>query len=100
MQPAGVTCYHLTIDAQGVIQQVEQVFTEARRAQIRPGMSQRQVRRLIGKPARQFAYPNKGEEVWDWLVDDRMPSESKFFNVFFDASGAVTRTGYESEQRG
>jgi len=100
MQPAGVTCYHLTIDAQGVIQQVEQVFTEARRAQIRPGMSQQQVRRLIGKPARQFAYPNKGEEVWDWLVDDRMPSESKFFNVFFDASGAVTRTGYESEQRG
>jgi len=100
MQPAGVTCYHLTIDSGGVIQKVEQVFTEARRASIQPGMTQQQVRHLIGKPARQFAFPNKGEVVWDWLVDDRMPAESKFFNVFFDQAGVVTRTGYQVEQRG
>ena len=100
MQPAGVTCYHLTIDSGGVIQKVEQVFTEARRASIQPGMTEQQVRHLIGKPARQFAFPNKGEVVWDWLVDDRMPAESKFFNVFFDQAGVVTRTGYQVEQRG
>lgn len=100
MQPSGVTCYHLTIDSSGVVQAVEQVFTEARRASIQPGMSREQVRRLIGKPAREQAFPNKGQVVWDWLLDDRMPGQTTYFNVFFDPSGKVIKTGEELEQRG
>ncbi len=100
MQPSGITCYHLTIDANGIVQQVEQVLTDARMASITPGMTQTQVRRLIGKPARKTHFPNKRETVWDWLLDDRMPSQSIYFNVFFDDNGQVTRTGRETVQLG
>ncbi|QID19298.1 outer membrane protein assembly factor BamE [Nitrogeniibacter mangrovi] len=100
MQPSGITCYHVTLDRAGVVKRVEQVLTEARMAQISAGMTEDQVRRLIGKPAKRTSFPNKGETVWDWLIDDRMPSESIYFNVHFDGNGRVTQTGRETVQRG
>lgn len=100
MQPEGTTCYQLTIDAMGVVQRVEQVLTEANMARIVPGMSAEQVRRLIGKPARKQYFSLKKETAWDWFIGRNAALERRYFNVFFDPTGAVVRTGEQVELGG
>jgi outer membrane protein assembly factor BamE (lipoprotein component of BamABCDE complex) len=100
MQPAGTKCYQLTIDAGGVVRQVTQVLTEANRQRIVPGMSETQVRRLIGRPARTHYYELKRETAWDWLIDNSAQMERTYFNVYFDPAGTVVRTGQQVEMLG
>jgi len=100
MQPAGTTCYQLTIDAAGIVQRVDQVLTPANMARVVPGMNETQVRRLIGKPARTHFFQLKQETAWDWLIDNSAQMERRYFNVYFDTAGVVVRTGEQTETLG
>ena len=100
MQPAGTTCYLITLDANNVVQAVDQVLTEAQFARITPGLDQTQVRRLIGKPAKTTFHALKQETVHDWLIDNSDRLALVYFNVYFDQQGRVVRTGRYTERLG
>ena len=99
-QPMGTTCYLITVDGNNVVQKVEQVLTEAQFARIQPGLTQDQVRRLLGKPAKTQYFQLKNETVWDWLIENRNAAEPVYFNVYCDPQGRVLRTGRDIEYKG
>ncbi|MCB1959180.1 MAG: hypothetical protein KDE68_01435 [Rhodocyclaceae bacterium] len=99
-QPAGITCYLITIDANQIVRAVEQVLTEAQFARITPGLDESQVRRLIGKPAKTQHYALKQETAWDWLIDNSDTLAPVYFNVYFNPQGQVVRTGRFTERLG
>lgn len=96
MQPAGTRCYHLHIDQDGVVRAVDQVLTAQNMARIVAGMDETQVRRLIGKPAKTHVFALKQETVWDWHLGEDATRGKRYFNVYFDTAGRVTRTGHET----
>jgi hypothetical protein len=89
--PAGNRNYMITIGPDGRMTALRQVLTPATFAQVRPGLSQEQVRRMLGKPARQQQLPLKREQAWDWRWLEP-PNTSMVFTVWFDADLHVART--------
>lgn len=87
-QPEGRRNYMITIGRDGKMSALRQVLTAENFARVRPGMDKAQVRRTLGKPAREQAYPLRNEEVWDWRFVDG--AQNRSFSVTFDASGRVS----------
>lgn len=90
-QPMGSRNYMITIGPDGVMTALRQVLTPHVFAQVQPGMTQEQVRRLLGKPAKRMTYTLKQETDWDWNWIDP-PSQEMQFTVIFGANGTVHRT--------
>ena len=91
-QPAGQVNYMITIGADGKLQKLRQVLAPAYFDQVQPGMNHQQVRRLLGKPAKQVTYDLKQQTEWDWNWSDS-PGRDMEFTVVFDSSGQVLRAG-------
>ncbi|MCM8613900.1 outer membrane protein assembly factor BamE [Accumulibacter sp.] len=89
--PQGIVNYLVLIGPDGVLREVQQVLTEENFARVAAGMTQDQVRRLLGRPAHETYFPLKRETIWDWKtkVDAGM---EWYFNVHFDSDGRVTGT--------
>ena len=90
-QPEGSTNYMITIDAGGTVRKLDQVLTPAHFALIEPGMTLAQVRRLLGKPAKQVWYALKQENEVDWRFQSS-PTETALFTVVTNADDRVLRT--------
>jgi len=58
---------------------------------VQPGMGVEQVRRMLGKPARQVPYALQNEVAWTWKFLEP-PSTTKAFNVIFSPDYRVLRT--------
>lgn len=96
--PMGHRTWMFAIDKDGKLKDYRQVLSEENFANIKPGMSQDTVRRLLGKPRTSVRFKLKNEEVWDWRYL-KSHSESRFFNVHFDIdSRLVTRTSSSDDQ--
>jgi len=95
--PEGATTWMVTIDADGKVAGIEQVLTAENFAHVRAGMSQDQVRRMLGKPTKVEKFALKKEEVWGykWWESSQ---EKAFFNVHFDQNGTVTTTSRSDER--
>ncbi len=92
-QPEGTHCYMITFGRNQVISQIEQVLNEANYGKVRVGMSQDDIRRLFGAPARKQRFDNLGEEIWEWRIEGMPPMEETYFMVHFDSeNGAVKKT--------
>ncbi|MFZ4538751.1 outer membrane protein assembly factor BamE domain-containing protein [Propionivibrio sp.] len=89
--PEGIVNYMIVFGPDKVLLEVRQVLSEENFARVREGMSKEQVRRLLGKPAREHYFPLKKEHVWDWKIKVE-PSMDVYFNVHFDEGGRVVRT--------
>lgn len=87
-QPMGHRNYMITIGSDGVMTALRQVLTPHVFAQIQPGMTQEQVRRMLGKPAKRMTYNLKQETDWDWNWMDP-PNREMEFTVTFGANGTV-----------
>jgi len=99
--PEGTRNYMLTIGPGGVLKAMEQVLTPENFARVQPGMTQEQIRRLLGKPASMQFFALKQEEVWEWKEQSPLPSADMRFNVYFSNTGVVTGTGrYEYPKGG
>jgi len=59
-------------------------------ARLDPGMSQTDVRRLIGEPARIESFARLHEVAWDYPFTDAW-GYSAFVSVIFDSQGRVLR---------
>lgn len=98
-QPAGHVNYMLTLGADGKLQAIRQVLTEAEFAKVQPGMHYDQVRRMLGKPAKDVWYPLKREHHVDWRYL-KTPTDSAMFTVVLDANRIVLRsaTGVDMDE--
>ena len=97
-QPMGHRNYMITIGPDGVMTALRQVLTPHVFEQIQPGMTQEQVRRILGRPAKRMTYHLKQETDWDWNWIDP-PNREMEFTVTFGANGTVKKTGSREKLR-
>ena len=91
-QPMGHRNYMITIGSDGIMTALRQVLTPHVFEQVQPGMTQEQVRRMLGKPAKRMTYNLKQETDWDWNWIDP-PNQEMEFTVTFGPDGLVRRSG-------
>ena len=97
-QPMGHKNYMITIGNDGVMSALRQVVTPHVFEQIQAGMTQEQVRRMLGKPAKRMTYVLKQETDWDWNWIDP-PNREMEFTVTFGANGTVKHTANREKMR-
>jgi outer membrane protein assembly factor BamE (lipoprotein component of BamABCDE complex) len=98
--PAGTTTYFVDIDSNGRFVAVTQVLTAENIAKIRPGMTQDEVRRILGKPTTIAVYRLKQETVWSWHWEEGGVTRDAMFNAHFGPDGIVSTTSRSDIQRG
>lgn len=89
--PAGHQNYMITIGADGKMSALRQVLNPGNFARVQPGMPMEDVRRLLGKPAKQTPYALKNETAWDWRYM-QPPNTSMLFTVWYGPDYKVLRT--------
>jgi hypothetical protein len=89
-QPEGWTNYLITIGADGKMSALRQLLNADNLARVKPGLTQNEVRTLLGRPMKMVPYALKNEEVWDWRF--RPQNESKIFSVTFGPDKRVSAT--------
>ncbi len=90
--PAGHKNYMITIGPDGKMTSLRQVLNPENFARVQPGMMMEDVRKMLGKPARQTPYALKNETAWDWRYM-QPPNTSMLFSVWFNSDWRVVRTG-------
>ncbi|MBB5445928.1 MULTISPECIES: outer membrane protein assembly factor BamE [unclassified Paraburkholderia] len=98
--PQGLNTYMVDIDRDGKLQAITQVLTADNFAKIRSGMTEDEVRRLLGKPGQVAVFPLKPETVWSWKWREGGVTEEGIFNVHFDRSQRVYTTSRSDVIRG
>lgn len=98
--PQGLNTYMVDIGADGRLQAITQVLTAANFAKIHVGMTDDEVRRLLGKPGEVAVYPLKPETVWSWKWREGGVTEEGMFNVHFGPDHKVTTTSRSDVIRG
>ena len=89
--PAGHRTFMIQIGADGKLKSVEQVLKPTMFVKVVQGMSQDQVRRLIGAPFKKEPYALSREVGWHYRYLEG--TESRIFVVQFDqSSGIVSKT--------
>ncbi|MCB2016759.1 MAG: outer membrane protein assembly factor BamE [Hydrogenophaga sp.] len=92
-QPEGYQNWQITIGPDGRMAALRQVLNERTFAQIQPGMSMEEVRRMLGKPMKITPYALKQETHYDWRWrDGPNTSDSKVFTVIFSPDMRVVST--------
>ncbi len=97
-QPAGWTNYVIRIGPDGKMSSLRQLLNDDNIARVQPGMTQQQVRDLLGRPAAQQHYALKQQDVWDWRYKPQ-GQESKLCSVTFDSAGRVVGTAVADDPR-
>lgn len=97
-QPEGTANYFITIGSDGKMSALRQVLHPQYFERVRAGMTQAQVRRLLGQPAKTQRYALKQEEDWEWRWQDG-PNAVRLFSVSFDKDGRVLHSEVGDDQR-
>jgi hypothetical protein len=90
-QPAGTANYMITIASDGRMSALRQVLNERNFAQVLPGMSMEQVRKMLGKPMKITTYDLKQETHYDWRYLNP-PNTPMIFTAVMDPDLRVVRT--------
>jgi outer membrane protein assembly factor BamE (lipoprotein component of BamABCDE complex) len=98
--PQGLNTYMVDIDRDGILQDITQVLTATNFARVQPGMSEDEVRRMLGKPGQVAVFPLKPETVWSWKWREGGVTQEGIFNVHFDAFHKVYTTSRSDVRRG
>ena len=97
-QLEGETNYLITIGADGKMASLRQLLTPANFARVQPGLSQNEVRALLGTPAKMHQFALKPEEeIWDWRFRDGQAR--KVFSVTFGSDQTVLRSAIGDDPR-
>ncbi|KAB0644205.1 outer membrane protein assembly factor BamE [Burkholderia latens] len=90
--PNGTSTYMLDFGPDGRLVAITQVLTAENIAKVVPGMTQDDVRQLLGRPATVAQYALSHETVWSWHWDEGGVSRDAMFNAHFSPEGVVIRT--------
>lgn len=90
-QPEGLRNYMITIGPDGRMSALRQVLTPDNFRRVQAGMGVEDVRRMLGKPAKQVRYQLQNTVVWTWKFLEP-PNETRAFNVVFTPDYRVIRT--------
>ena len=96
-QPEGWTNYLITVGTDGKMSALRQLLNADNFSRIKPGLSQLEVRNILGRPAKMTPYALKNEEVWDWRFKPQQ--ESKIFSVTFGPDKRVVATATMDDPR-
>ena len=95
-QPMGARNYMITIGTDGKMSALRQVLAPHNFEKIQPGMTQEQVRRMLGMPAKAMPYELKQTVEWDWNWIDP-PTRQMHFTVVFGPDHLV-KNSYSAEK--
>ncbi|WP_375542447.1 hypothetical protein [Paraburkholderia sp. CNPSo 3272] len=98
--PQGLNTWMVDIGPNGRLVAITQALTAENFAKIRVGMSEDEVRRLLGKPGQVAGYRLKKETVWSWKWLEGGVTPEAYFNVHFGPDGRVTTTSRSDVIRG
>jgi len=98
--PQGLKTWMVDIGPNGRLVAITQALTAENFAKIRIGMSEDEVRRLLGKPGQVAGYRLKKETVWSWKWLEGGVTPEAYFNVHFGPDGRVTTTSRSDVIRG
>ncbi|WP_250450416.1 outer membrane protein assembly factor BamE [Caballeronia sp. ATUFL_M2_KS44] len=98
--PAGTNTYMVDLDPDGLFVSVTQVLTAENFAKVRPGMTEDEVRRLLGKPTTVAEYRLKQEHVWSWHWLEDGVNRDAMFNAHFGPDGTVVTTSRSEAEGG
>jgi hypothetical protein len=90
--PEGVKTYRMTVNAQGILEKIDQILIDENFKRIATGMTMDDVRKIIGKPGKDKRYAMSYNEityVWKFNKDN----SDLFFEVLIDGNGRVKSTG-------
>ncbi|MBI4990277.1 MAG: hypothetical protein HZC23_15790 [Rhodocyclales bacterium] len=91
-QPNGTYCHMIAVGPDGRVREIRQAFGEDSFRRVVAGLTQDQVRRLLGGPEEKVRFALKpDEEVWSWRYDDTTEMLS-YFNAYFGKDGSLLRT--------
>jgi hypothetical protein len=91
-QPNGTFCHMIAVGADGKVREIRQAFTEENFRRVVSGLTQDEVRRLLGRPEETLRYPLKpDEEVWTWRIEDTT-EKTEYFNAYFGRDGRLLRS--------
>lgn len=96
--PEGVSTFFAVLGPDGKLVSVKNVLTHDTFNQIKAGMSRADALALLGRPAREHAYPLKQQVAMEWTINDS--GEKKLFVVTLSADGKVVSSGVEPISRG
>lgn len=96
-QPEGRTNLMVVLGPAGAYRETRQVLQPAWFSRIEPGMSQEQVLRTLGRPARRQPYPLKQTVEWEWYWQDGQAQME--FAVSFNAQGKVQASAVREDLR-
>lgn len=91
-QPSGTFCHMILVGADGKVREIRQAFTEENFRRVVPGLTQDEVRRLLGRPEETLRFHLKpDEEVWSWRIDETT-EKIEYFNAYFGTDGRLLRS--------
>jgi outer membrane protein assembly factor BamE (lipoprotein component of BamABCDE complex) len=94
--PNGTATWMLDFGADGRLVAATQALAAERIARVRPGMTQDDVRELLGKPTEVVHYALKDEDVWSWRWNEGYEPRGAMFNAHFGPDGRVRTTSRSS----
>ncbi|HUL96735.1 MAG TPA: outer membrane protein assembly factor BamE [Usitatibacter sp.] len=86
--PMGTETYVADIGADGRLRGVSNVLTDDVFEKIRPGLTEQDVKNMIGPPGETMYFPMSNTHAWDYRYIDTW-SYLTVFSVTFDAQGVV-----------
>ncbi|TDQ89763.1 hypothetical protein [Paraburkholderia silvatlantica] len=98
--PQGLKTWMVDIGPNGRLVAITQALTAENFAKVHAGMSEDEVRRLLGKPGQVAGYRLKKETVWSWKWLEGGVTPEAYFNVHFGPDGRVTTTSRSDIIRG
>ena len=96
-QPQGQVNYMITLGGDGRMTALRQVLTPENFARIVPGQSMKQVRKLLGRPAKVTPYALKRQTEYDWRYLEGS-NRARLFTVVFDQDLRVVSTASVDEE--
>ena len=100
-QPAGRRNWQVVLGADGKLLRTEQVLNPRNFAKVQPGMPMEDVRKLLGKPAKQTPYTLQNEVHWHYrYLGDNGTDEMLFTVVFTPSTMAVKSASAGADPKG
>ncbi len=97
-QPEGSTNVEVRIGTDGRMSSLRQQLTPENFALVQPGLTQDEVRGLLGRHAKTHRYAREpDQEVWEWRFI--AGQDKKVFRVTFDREGRVLATAIQDDER-